>query len=405
MSAIDIEMANVELAAGCRKGAATAAPNLHGRMPALDGLRGVAILGVLLCHFSTGGTLPSRFGPTLVSLFLLGGRGVELFFVLSGFLITGILYDAKNKGHFFRNFYMRRVLRIFPLYYGSLLLTLGIPHLLPALMPMVEAQAHALWYWLYAVNFYCVKVGHFGQMDHFWTLAIEEHFYLLWPLVIFLTSRRGAMIASLGLVAGSLTLRAMVFQRYGFLPAWILTPCRMDELAGGSFLALLLRGPKVDFRFCNRLAQVVFVLALAAMAFLFVRRSHMKLADADFLTTVIGTGITGMVAAALLVWALTSTRQALVTRIFGSRLLGFFGTYSYGLYVWHGIVIPLYFECHFGFNSLALQLGTRWLALPARVLALTLISTLIAVASWHLYEKHFLKLKHFFEPAAYAAKA
>jgi len=381
--------------------ACAASPDLHGRMAPLDGLRGFAVLGVLLCHFSLGATLPTRYGPTIVNLFLVGDRSVELFFVLSGFLITGILYDAKNSGRYFRNFYMRRVLRIFPLYYGSLLLTLGIPHVLPALIPVPEAQTHAAWYWLYAENFYCAKVEWFGQMSQFWTLAIEEHFYFLWPLVIFFTTRRGGMIASLAFIVGSLAARAVVFERYGntFMPAWTLTPCRLDELAAGSFLALFMRGPNVDFHFLNRLAPVVFFVALATMGALFVRRSHQDLTQKDFVSTVIGVTITGTVAAALLVWALTAAKDTLISRIFSSQLLGFFGAYSYGIYIWHDIVIPVYFDRYFTAAGLSQQLGSPWLGLAARLLILTLISTLIAVISWHLYEKQFLKLKHFFEPA------
>jgi len=401
MSLVLRELTASQTAAPARRAGGFAVPNLHGHMPPLDGLRGFAVLAVLLCHCSRGETLPTRFGSTIVNVLLLGDRGVELFFVLSGFLISGILYDAKKQVRFFRNFYMRRFLRIFPLYYGSLLLTLGIPHLLPALIPMPEAQSHAAWYWLYAANFYCAKVQWFGQMSHFWTLAIEEHFYLMWPLVIFFTTRRGGMIASLAVVVGSLAARAVVFHCDGqtYMPAWTITPCRLDELAGGSFLALYLRGPKVDFHFLNRLAPVVFVMALATMAALFVRRSHQDLTQPDFLSTVIGVTITGTMAAALLVWAITAAKHTPVSRVFSSRLLGFFGAYSYGIYVWNDIVIPAYCDRYFALPRLSQQLGSPWLALPVRVMALLLISTLAALVSWHLYEKHFLKLKRFFEPA------
>ena len=112
-----------------------------------------------------------------------GSYGVELFFILSGFLITGILYDARNKPHYFRNFYMRRLLRIFPLYYGVLALVFFVAPLIPlfqgpTLDYLVDRQA---WAWLYAVNIYIAIQGDwsFSYLEHFWSLAVEEHFYFV----------------------------------------------------------------------------------------------------------------------------------------------------------------------------------------------------------------------------------
>src|SRR5262245_43040855 len=157
-------------------------PNLRGHMPALDGVRGLAVLMVLVFHF-VGNMMPANgVERAIVGVTSYGSYGVELFFVLSGFLITGILYDAHNKPHYFRNFYMRRLLRIFPLYYGVLALVFIVAPLIPllrgpALDYLVDRQA---WAWLYTVNVYIAREGDwsFSYLDHFWSLAVEEHFYL-----------------------------------------------------------------------------------------------------------------------------------------------------------------------------------------------------------------------------------
>src|SRR5262245_4715813 len=153
-----------------------------------------------------------RLNGPVSAFFGWGWVGVDLFFVLSGFLITGILFDAKEKERYFRNFYVRRALRIFPLYYAVLALTLLVvpwltPNLAPDFQPATSAQA---WLWLYAANVLQAYEGSWclGPLNHFWSLAIEEHFYLAWPAVIYLASRRMAMRLCGGLFAASILARA-----------------------------------------------------------------------------------------------------------------------------------------------------------------------------------------------------
>src|SRR5690348_11217200 len=162
-------------------------------IPELDGIRGIAILGVIAFHFGlftidSHNLLYSVYG----SVVGLGWAGVDLFFVLSGCLITRILLDTRNSGHYFRSFYMRRVLRILPLYYFSVfvffcvVLPVGYA-VAPGSFSSHEwarvAPSESLWYWLHLSNWRSAfGILQTSPLTHFWSLAIEEQFYLVWPV-------------------------------------------------------------------------------------------------------------------------------------------------------------------------------------------------------------------------------
>src|SRR5437763_217904 len=164
-----------------------------GYIPQLDGLRGTAVIMVLIGHAASFVEGLPYAGMVEYVRFT-----VDVFFVLSGFLITGILLDAKGSNHYFRNFYVRRVLRIFPLYYGFLFVFFILA---PALRPPTPGgpfegwRASQGWFWSYLSNYQLL----FPQwvrpypLSHFWTLAVEEQFYLFWPTVVLLTSRKGLL--------------------------------------------------------------------------------------------------------------------------------------------------------------------------------------------------------------------
>ena len=203
-------------------------------LPALDGLRGLAVLLVVVFHIYQVEPSPAQpISRLLYGATRLGQTGVDLFFVLSGFLITGILYDTKRSSRFFLNFYGRRTLRIFPLYYGVLVVAFI---LLPFLFHYRGAGSGTVWLWTYTTNLPVSFGREWGPFGHFWSLAIEEQFYLVWPLVVYAFRRETLLRICVGCVAGAVVSR-LVVESLGF-SSFTFTLCRMDSLTLGAFLAL-----------------------------------------------------------------------------------------------------------------------------------------------------------------------
>jgi peptidoglycan/LPS O-acetylase OafA/YrhL len=369
-----------------------------GRIPALDGVRGIAILLVLVFHFT-------MYGPhslTLASadrvfhrLSQAGWIGVDLFFVLSGFLITGILYDARRKDHYFRDFYARRILRIFPLYYGSLILfTFVLPYLFSGHPALESPREDAVWYWTYLANLRIAAEGwpELGTIAHFWSLAIEEQFYLVWPVVVLVFGRRELMRVCVACFFFALAFRV------GFLwggyeeASFVLTPARMDSLAAGGLLALLVREPGGLERVARYARPVTAGLGIC-LGLLFLSRRG--LSSEDPMVATWGLTLFAFFFAGVVGVALTSPSNSYAGRVFESSTLRFFGRYSYGLYVFHH---PLLFlkPDRFLLESWP-QIYGSWLPVHFLfMLAATAASLALAVPSWHLYEKHFLKRKYVF---------
>jgi peptidoglycan/LPS O-acetylase OafA/YrhL len=360
-------------------------------VPALDGIRGLAILMVTLYRFNIGPAYDRFPGNLLFAVLQRGDLGVDLFFVLSGFLITGILFDAKGQDHYFRNFYARRALRIFPLYYGFLLITLVVlPRLLgPGWVLFPEAEANQAWLWLYGANFlmgirdeWCL-----GSFQHFWSLSVEEHFYLLWPLVIFLCSRRRAMQVALGVVVFSV-LGRIVWIRMGGNQVAVdtFTFFRMDGLGIGAFLALWARGTE-GLKPWKSWASVVLGLCGGVLLVVGILGNR-RLLGIPWAITVVFFG-------ALLVLAVLAGPGTFWGRLWRSRILAFFGKYSYAMYVFQlpliAVLAPVVTA-----EALCSLLGSNFFGRLAYIAIMTAITTLAAVLSWYGYEKHFLRLKAFF---------
>ncbi|MEO8103866.1 MAG: acyltransferase, partial [Betaproteobacteria bacterium] len=222
-----------------------AIPELPSRYPALDGLRGLAILLVLVHQFS----LLEPQGDVLSFMFSnisnVGWTGVQLFFALSGFLITGILLDTRHAQNYYSGFYARRTLRIFPLYFIVLAVAFLVVPAIGVVPPKLAAdQPNQIWLWTYTSNWATVMGVGSKAFPHYWSLAVEEQFYLVWPLLIRSRGPARCIRFCLGVAVVSLLLRIVL--------VWAGTPsegiyqnsfCRMDALALGGAAAAALRIP------------------------------------------------------------------------------------------------------------------------------------------------------------------
>jgi peptidoglycan/LPS O-acetylase OafA/YrhL len=366
----------------------------------LDGVRGLAIVMVMCVHFVGDSTARTTFERGLVKLANYGVWGVDLFFVLSGFLITGLLYDSKKDPHYFRNFYVRRTLRIFPLYYAILALLFIIGPRLPGLYPpgLTESAHHQAWLWLYASNVYLAihRAWALPFVGHFWSLAVEEQFYLVWPIVVLSFGLRSLLRICLAVTVLSLGLRCVLsIAGAGDVPLTVLTPCRFDALCVGGFLALSVRSSGLEtVARAGRwaLGPLVGLVVLASAC------NAMRVSLSSIVVPMRGTLI-ALTFGALLVASLASKASGLPSRLLRSRVMCFLGTRSYGLYVFHGIIAYGMGERHALLDALATRIGSG----PALFVEVGVgagASVLAAAASYELFEKHFLRLKNRLAPSA-----
>ena len=366
-------------------------------LPPLDGLRGVAVLLVMAYHFA--GSISVLGLPMVDRLpFRLGWAGVDVFFVLSGFLITSILLDSKGRPAFFRNFYARRILRICPLYYGGIL----VVGLLRGVMggdaawgatDGLFAPGSLFWPMTYLENLALGLHGpaQTGILSHYWSLAVEEHFYLFWPLIVWACSTRQVAVAAGLAVAGAVLLRAYALHAGGDPAALMgLTPLRLDGLALGALASVAARGG-APTRPAVQTARAILVIAVAALFGIVVGRRTLSQFDPwmwVFGYTLIATATSALI---LMVRAPGRLGSAL-----SHRGLRWFGTYSFGLYVWHPILAVV-------------LLHSRWAVIaPGQGAAAILLATGTVIAatlgvawlSYHAFEKPFLALKRFFPSGA-----
>ncbi len=382
-----------------------------GHLPALDGLRGVAILLVLVFHQNLLGK--AGYNGSEVQIFNqltgLGWCGVTLFFVLSGFLITRILYRERQLPGYFGRFYFRRAVRIFPLYYGLLFVVLVVLPFLPSsLIPperldrFAAGQVSSIWYWLHLSNLAMAARGDWGHgiLDVAWSLSIEEQFYLLWPLAVRHAERRELMRLALLLMGLAFGIRcALTIGGVSPISIYLLTPCQFGAIAAGAYLALDLESPG-RMSWLQRRAGAVWKLSAAVLAGLFLWRGtgNMDPWNQTVGFSLLAVHFTALTSLARAVPSRISGRQRLLQGLLLSPVLRAFGRYSYAIYLFHLPVRGIIRDFVYGPQDFHLLLGSP---LPGQMVfyLLTTAATFgAAFVSWHLFEVHFLKLKRFAVP-------
>ena len=343
------------------------------KIPQLDAVRGVAVLMVLMIHASEN-------HPYMHRVFSNGWMGVDLFFVLSGFLITGILLDTKQSEDYFKNFYARRCLRIWPLYYCTIFFMLVIvPLLRPSEAAFFFQKSSPWWsYPLYLQNFLTpIPSMAAGSLGVTWSLAIEEQFYLIWPWVVW--SFSGVHLRRIAIVVFCLSppLRFLVMHHVNIYSN---TFCRLDSLMAGALLAILVRSENFN---SSKFIKQFWALFLISAPLALITESM----NARWIVFT----LTALASAAFIYVAMFSTQKWLQVAL-RNRFLVYTGTISYGLYLLHKIP----YDIAPRLNFLAKH---PILALPIVIAA----SYVAAILSFNFFEKPFLNLKRFFESKPVAA--
>lgn len=330
------------------------------RLEQLDGLRTIAFLAVFFHH--------------ALAVKLLWA-GVDLFFVLSGFLITGILLRQRTSPGYFRTFYYRRFLRIFPPYY--LVLALAF-----ALLP--QARPDWPWYALYLSNihssFFTADVA--PALLPMWSLAIEEQFYVLWPLVVFLCDARVLKRLCIALIIAAPALRALATVTWpDFRPVYHLLPTRMDLLAAGALVAVWWSEKPAFVQRLARLAPYAAAVAGIAFAALTYALPSFRTSSHSLAFNTLGYSLIVVVMTAVVTWAIPQRAGGLF-RLLRSRPMVYLGTISYMMYL-----------CHQGVLGLVHRADLPPLVHAAVALSIVVVCSAL---SWHLLEKPLQRFKNRF---------
>ena len=356
------------------------------RVPSLDGIRGLAISLVLLWHgfFAPLNFLPHHpLASRLMALGRLSWSGVDLFFVLSGYLIGGILLDAADSKHYFAPFYLRRAHRILPLYAVVLLFVFLAPVLLRIAPGFWLGNSIPLPYYLgFLQNFWMANNASFGShpLGVTWSLAVEEQFYLSLPLTIRYISRSRLWWIVAAMIAGAPLLRLMVSPFAGY----VLMPCRMDALGLGLTVALATRDAKL-WETIRRHQNFVY---LALGSILLAVFGLLMTGFTPFTKSMLGLEYS-LLALLYFLLLLSTLLNRRIEGVFSFAPLRYFGMIAYGLYLLHFLCISAVqaFAQHFYSGP------SGWAKLGISASGVVLAITLAAM-SWEFLEKPLIKRGH-----------
>ena len=358
---------------------------------AIDGLRGMAVLLVLWFHSSyfSYEMGPVDFeGVTRIYYFfsMLGQTGVDLFFVLSGFLITGILLDTRQNKNRLKNFYIRRSLRIFPLYYMAMIVFLFY---LIVFKGETLFDFRTVSHLLYIQNWSSSNsFDSFMLINHTWSLAVEEQFYLFWPVILFYFLRKSVkhlIVLCVCVILFSFGLRFVMNELSYYKLAYSVTLCRLDGLVLGSLLSVMCLYYR-DFLYQNRryfLYASGFSFAVLC-CFFFTNATSFT---AHFILIKYGLFLCSISYAALLAYVFLSGRQGRLVKFFSCSFLRNIGCLGYGIYIFHApimiLLAQLFVEYKFSYWGNHIILFSAGLC----------ISYALAIISYNFFENPILSLK------------
>jgi peptidoglycan/LPS O-acetylase OafA/YrhL len=355
-------------------------------MPQLDGLRAFAVGAVLFHHFFQ----PARIGG--VDLALLG---VWLFFVLSGFLITGILlrsrdqvdYSGASSGFVLRQFYIRRFLRIFPLYYAVLFIA--------ATIDLGDVRDTMFWHLTYMSNYLFATHQYWGPMTaHFWSLSVEEQFYILWPALILSAPRRLLLKLVISAIAiGPIFRVAAHFLDFNWIARLTVLPASLDALGLGALLACCSHYAAETPILIKRLKQCIYWLGVPGSIVLL---GLQKLENYNLVgdVTVNSWFIEPVLWALMFVWLINRASlgfTGIAAKILEFKPLAYTGKISYGIYVYHPFIYAL-------LPILFYKTGVDFFLLPRLLQFGLLVGTTVGMAalSWQFLENPINSLKNHF---------
>jgi peptidoglycan/LPS O-acetylase OafA/YrhL len=359
----------------------TASSESGRRIPELDGIRGLAILMVLVWHY-----IVCLFGapPPLFRVLNLTWTGVALFFVLSGFLIGGILLDHRDAPNYFSVFYRRRICRIFPLYYAWLILFIVLRPLIGGVSDWLFAHPMPLWsYATFTQNIFQARTAIWGAswLVATWSLAIEEQFYILLPLILWLIPSRWLPFFLTPMIFLAPLVRAALYDPSKLLVSYVFLISQTDALLLGVLCAWLIRRDDGIERIA-RAAPLLRILLLSCGGFAclaaYVPETRITRVTADSLLAV---------AYAALILLVRTSPQSPLAHIARWTWLRKLGGIAYGVYIIHMAVLGLIFAAMRGHDPYFLHAGDL---LPVPIALI--ITLVIASASWRWFEKPFIAI-------------